>query len=177
MAERKGIHRLLNPGAFPLAANPLKNKHLFAKRCRQAGLPVPDTFTGRPAALAAWLDGKESVIVKPNFGSKGAGIVRHLRGEGWSPPARRAIADAATKGAIVQQALPVHPSLETLSPGALPTLSIMTIIDEQGNIEACETLLRLSRDARSEAPRVGKEGVSMCRVRGLPEHLKKKKKI
>src|SRR3546814_12727320 len=112
MAGRKGIHRLLNPGAFPLAANPLKNKHLFAKRCRQAGLPVPDTFTGRPAALAAWLDGKESVIVKPNFGSKGAGIVRHLRGEGWSPPARRAIADAATKGAIVQQALPVHPSLE-----------------------------------------------------------------
>src|SRR3546814_7049242 len=36
MAERKGIHRLLNPGAFPLASNPLKNKHLFAKRCRQA---------------------------------------------------------------------------------------------------------------------------------------------
>ncbi len=143
MADRKGVHRLLNPAAFPLRTNLLKNKHLFAATCAAAGLPVPDTFAGTADALTGWLDRHAAVMVKPNYASKGAGIVRYDRGRAWSP----AVVDkiAAAKGAIVQQALLTYPGLADLSPGALPTYRIMTILDERGAIEACDVLLRLSR--------------------------------
>ncbi|QZN98586.1 hypothetical protein [Chenggangzhangella methanolivorans] len=96
MAARKGVHRLINPGAFPLAQNPLKNKRLFAARCRQAGLAVPEQFDGPSDALAPWLDGLSAFLAKPNYASKGQGILgfRRERG-GWlrdgdrSAPPRR----------------------------------------------------------------------------------------
>jgi len=167
MADRKGLHRLLNPAAFPLRANVLKNKHLFAGRCREAGLPIPQTFAGLPAALPGWLDAIDAVIVKPNFASKGAGIVRYERGDAWSPAAHGAMAGAIARGAIVQQALATHPALAELSPGALPTFRIMTILNEQGAVEPCDVLLRLSRgtarpvdnfNAGNLVARVGEDG-------------------
>ncbi|WP_231639448.1 sugar-transfer associated ATP-grasp domain-containing protein [Sphingomonas profundi] len=150
MAARKGVHRLLNPGAFPRAANPLKNKRLFATRCRAAGLPVPDTFAddGDAAALPAWLARQAAIIAKPNYSSKGQGIVRYLRADGGWHDGTRALATEALvarlgRGGVIQTCLAGHADLAALSPGALPTLRIMTCLDEQGAVEQCGVLLRL----------------------------------
>lgn len=159
MRARKGINRLLNPVAFPLAANPLKNKHLFARRCDDAGLPVPQSFSGRVETLADWIGRRRTMVVKPNFSSKGRGIVRYARtAKGWSagresltPNALlERIATAVAGGAIVQDCVETHRDLAVVSPGALPTLRIMTCLDETGAPEVCGTVLRLS--AGGEGP-------------------------
>ncbi|PTQ08250.1 hypothetical protein CLG96_16290 [Sphingomonas oleivorans] len=153
MAARKGVHRLLNPGAFPFAANPLKNKRLFALRCRQSTLPVPDTFDGSEEQLVRWALARNALIVKPNYSSKGHGIVRYIRVPGgWQTCSSGQISDsrladrlvrAHRAGAVIQQAMATHPDLATLSPGALPSLRIMTCLDEAGAIEVCGLVLRL----------------------------------
>ncbi|GBD49025.1 sugar-transfer associated ATP-grasp domain-containing protein [Methylopila sp. Yamaguchi] len=153
MAVRKGVHRLLNPGAYPLVANPLKNKRLFAGRCREAALPTPETFEGGPDALHMWLHGRAGVIAKPNYASKGAGVIGfQRRSDGWRSGAEpidegRVVANLAAvlrDGGLVQEACAAHPALQPLSPGALPTLRVMTAVNEAGEIEACDRVLRLS---------------------------------
>ena len=153
MAARKGVHRLINPGAFPLAKNPLKNKRLFAARCRRAGLAVPEQFDGGPEALAGWLAGVPALLAKPNYASKGQGIVGFRRhGAGWLRDGAPVAVDAVlaeTKamlagGGVLQRACATHRDLLDLSPGALPTLRVMTAIDETGAIELCDRVIRLS---------------------------------
>lgn len=153
MRTRKGINRLLNPAAFPLDANPLKNKHRFAERCRAAGLPIPETFRGPPGALDAWLDARRAILLKPNFSSKGRGINGYRRdGRCWATASRTLshqdmlghLREAVGAGAIVQDWLSPHPALAERSPGALPTLRVMTLVDERGGVEACGAVLRLS---------------------------------
>lgn len=156
MRDRKGVHRLLNAGAFPLAANPLKNKQLFAVRLRDAGLPGAATYDPRAGALVAWLAGQDAIIAKPSYRSKGRGVERFTRdGEVWLDGGGRRIGPAALaahcarlwrRGGVVQRCLPTHDALAALSPGALPTLRIVTCLDEQGDVEPCITLLRLSMD-------------------------------
>lgn len=153
MAARKGLHRIVNPGAYPLALNPLKNKRLFAARCRAAGLPAPDTFDGPAERLAGWLMGQNAVIAKPNFASKGSGVVGFRRdGAAWvSGGVRLENAEVGQRldrmlrsGGVLQRGLATHPALERVSPGALPTLRIMTAANETGAIEACDRMIRLS---------------------------------
>jgi len=158
MADRKGLHRLLNPAAFPLAANPLKNKRLFARIAARAGLPVPDSFDPHEASLARWLDNRPDIIAKPSFRSKGAGIVRYVRAaDGWragtAPVDEASLLSKLTAIAhegIVQVHEATHPSLAEVSPGALPTLRVMTCLDESGEPECCGRALRLS--AREDHP-------------------------
>jgi hypothetical protein len=153
MAARKGLHRLLNPGAFPLHANALKNKRLFADHAAAAGLRVPDSFVGQPDTLPRWIADRDAILVKPNFSSKGRGIAAYRRvAAGWSGPRgvlpqvsmEHEIARAFRAGAIIQRLHPTHPALTAHSPGALPSLRVMTCIDEAAGIEACGSVLRLS---------------------------------
>lgn len=153
MAARKGAHRLINPGAFPLSRNPLKNKRLFMARCRAARLPVPDQFDGEAERLARWIDGLPAFLAKPNYASKGQGILGFRReGAGWlrdgAPVAFSEVLDAARKtlsrGGVLQRACATHEALRDLSPGALPTLRVMTAIDERSEVEICDRVIRLS---------------------------------
>lgn len=153
MAARKGLHRLINSGAFPLAENPLKNKRLFSARCRQAGLAVPEQFSGSAEELSEWLDGLSAFLAKPNYASKGQGILGFRRaGAGWlrdgvaasRAEALAAAAEMLARGGVLQRACLAHPDLHDLSPGALPTLRVMTAIDEAGRVEVCDRVIRLS---------------------------------
>ncbi len=153
MASRKGVHRLINPGAFPLAENPLKNKRLFSARCRQAGLAVPEQFSGSAATLARWIDGLNAFLAKPNYASKGQGILGYRRdGSGWlrdgvwvsHVEALAAATEMLARGGVLQRACLAHLDLHDLSPGALPTLRVMTAIDERGRVEVCDRVIRLS---------------------------------
>ena len=153
MAARKGVHRLLNPGAFPLAANPLKNKRLFAERCRQGGLPVPDAFEGEPAALADWVRTQGAIVAKPNYASKGEGVNGYRRIDGAWVSGGRSMSDDQLlgelrsmlhRGGVVQRACETHPDLVPISPSALPTLRVMTAVNERGEVAAYDRMVRLS---------------------------------
>lgn len=153
MAARKGVHRLINPGAFPLSKNPLKNKRLFMARCRRAGLPVPEQFDASADVLDGWIAGSEAFLAKPNYASKGQGILGFRReGGGWRRDGAPAEADSVLRearamheaGGVLQRACLAHPDLRDLSPGALPTLRVMTAIDEAGRVEVCDRVIRLS---------------------------------
>lgn len=167
MYERKGIHRLLNPAAFPLERNPLKNKAIFAAKCRAAGLPIPPTLTESDVPLPSdsflrWLAPATRLILKPAMGTKGEGVRRLVwqRGGAWledgnpvplEPRELARLVEAEVRaGAVLQHAVGTHAELAALSPGALPTLRIVTCIDEAGRPEIVERVLRLS--ARDDVP-------------------------
>ncbi|MEK7343478.1 MAG: sugar-transfer associated ATP-grasp domain-containing protein [Pseudomonadota bacterium] len=150
MRDRKGLHRLLNGGAFPLRVNPLKNKQLFAERGH--GLPLPDAWDGR-TDLRHWLEGQQDIIAKPSFRSKGQGVERFTReGALWRSGEKRQTAvplavrlsALARRGGVIQTRLPTHGALADLSPGALPTLRVVTCVDGAGVARVCATALRLS---------------------------------
>lgn len=153
MRDRKAVHRLLNPAAFPLAANPLKNKQLFALKAQEAGLPIPPACDPEAQDLADWLARESDIIAKPSFRSKGQGVERYIReGERWRGPSgaisdtqlRARLIALGRKGGVIQRRLATHERLSDLSPGALPTLRVVTCINEDGLPEACDLALRLS---------------------------------
>lgn len=147
MADRKGLHRLLNPAAFPAAACPLRNKPLFARQVRQAGLPAPESWFPDEEGLAGWIGRQHVIIAKPSFRSKGRGVERFRRdGDGWADRERllARLDRMARAGGVVQEGVATHADLAPLSPGALPTLRVMTCIDEAGRVEPCDRILRLS---------------------------------
>ncbi|SER02124.1 sugar-transfer associated ATP-grasp domain-containing protein [Sphingobium sp. YR768] len=151
MRDRKGLHRLINPGAFPLTANPLKNKQLFAQMAQ--GLPLPDACDPDTMDLDRWLMGQTDIIAKPSYRSKGQGVERFVRqGDGWQGKGgivkddqlSAALRALWRQGGVIQQRMPTHEALADLSPGALPTLRVVTCLDEKGAPEVCATALRLS---------------------------------
>ncbi|WP_298398670.1 sugar-transfer associated ATP-grasp domain-containing protein [Sphingobium sp.] len=151
MKDRKGLHRLLNPAAFPLHSNPLKNKQLFAERA--VGLPLPDACDPDGMNLVDWLAGQDDIIAKPSYRSKGQGVERFVRQDGhWraDDTCFDSVALAVhlhslwRQGGVIQQRLPTHPALVDLSPGALPTLRIVTCLNEESVPEICAIALRLS---------------------------------
>lgn len=153
MRDRKGLHRLLNPAACPFVANPLKNKQLFARRARAAGLRIAEHCDLDRDNLGDWLATQSDIIAKPSFQSKGQGVERFQRiafgwrgtGGDFSESAMIAHLNSLWRaGGVIQRRLPTHEALAGLSPGALPTLRVVTCLDEQRVPEACGLALRLS---------------------------------
>lgn len=151
MRDRKGLYRLLNPAAFPLTTNPLKNKQLFARMA--VGLPLPDACDLDVDDLDTWLAGQDDIIAKPSYRSKGQGVARFTRdGDRWRSDARRITTPLLAahlrriwrQGGVIQTRLPTHAALVDLSPGALPTLRVVTCLNEEGVPEICDVALRLS---------------------------------
>lgn len=151
MKDRKGVHRLLNPGAFPLSSNALKNKQLFARMA--TGLPLPNACDPDIMDIEQWLAQQDDIIAKPSYRSKGQGVTRFVRhGDYWraGDSTRNTVELAVSlralwrRGGVIQQRLPTHKALADLSPGALPTLRIVTCLNEDNVPEICDTALRLS---------------------------------
>ena len=67
----------------------------------------------------------------------GAGKMGSAMLDGW-------LARERSEGRIVQQCLSVDPALAAISPGALPTLRVVTVLDERGVPEVTDIALRLS---------------------------------
>lgn len=156
--ERKGIHAIINHMALPLDTNPLKNKFLFEETCRRASLPLPATIASADDAAA-----HRALVSKPRFGSKGVGVMRLVRlldggfqssCGGLTVSANDLgawLAAQQAKGRIVQECLETHPSVAAMSPGALPTLRVVTVINERGDPEVTDAALRLSLEENRAA--------------------------
>lgn len=152
MADRRGVHALLNPAGLPLSRNLLRNKILFARHAEAHGLPVPATYKPEVEPLTQWLGRHPQLLLKPSQSSKGRGIAAfHPTSEGWSDghgllSAKRFLEKAErllARGGVVQECLQAHPDIAPISPGALPTLRIITCQDENGEPELCTRILRL----------------------------------
>jgi hypothetical protein len=156
--ERKGLHAIINAAGLPLQTNILKNKALFESHCRQAGLPLPPSVETAEDARS-----HDALISKPRFGSKGKGVqklVRQTDGGFRSSEGRLRVeagdvaawlARERAAGRIVQRCMAAHETVRAISPGALPTLRIVTVKDEHGAPEATDIALRLSLSAERAA--------------------------
>jgi hypothetical protein len=80
-------------------------------------------------------------------------VVRFAKKGGRWEGAEGPIADDALRarllalwaaGGVIQRCLATHDALADMSPGALPTLRVVTCLDEVGTPEACALALRLS---------------------------------
>ena len=170
MAARKGLHRTINPAAFPLNANHFKDKSLFARAARAAGLPIPDTLTDEHLTTA-WLRGQDAVMVKPSFSSHGRGIKRFRRGKAghWHGSGGEELSDGGfdrlvrqtlhARG-VVQASVATDAALGDISPGALPTLRLVTLRDEAGVAEVALRVLRVGGGA-SPVDNFGFGGLAM----------------
>ena len=153
MRARKGLHRLINPAAFPLKDSVLKDKHRFDAAARRAGLRIPERFDKHRESLESFLDRQQAIMIKPNFSSKGRGV-RRLHRDSKNQWAERltagemvcgigAIAAEAAKGAVIQEAIDTHPAIAPISPNALSTMRVVTMRNEGGGFEIVARILRV----------------------------------
>ncbi|TZG28108.1 sugar-transfer associated ATP-grasp domain-containing protein [Sphingomonas montanisoli] len=139
--EDAAINKRLNPRGWS-ADCALADKARFAERCRTAGLPHAET-------VATIDDGKIVVtgdvtnrllVVKPCDGEGGDGV-RMI-----GPFADTGSAEAAlrpTQGnAVVQPLIACHPDIAQIALDALPTVRVVTILDEAGVPEVVSATFR-----------------------------------
>jgi len=147
--EDAALNKRINPlGWTPRCA--LADKARFYDRCREAGLPHPRMVAilarGRltPHADPAG----EELLAKPADGEGGKGVVMLGRFadaeelEAALPPHVR----TAPGATVIQPRVPTHPALADLGLGALPTVRVVTILDEAGAPEVVSATFRFASD-------------------------------
>lgn len=141
--EDAALNKRINPRGWTSACV-LADKVRFQARCEEAGLPHPRTVAllrnGR-VTMKAQPDGRD-LVLKPADGEGGDGVVILER-----------VADAADLTArlpkgrgdfVVQDRIQTHPALLGLALDALPTVRIVTMIDEVGAPEVVSATFRFA---------------------------------
>jgi glutathione synthase/RimK-type ligase-like ATP-grasp enzyme len=143
--EDAALNKQINPRGWTRACA-LADKARFAERCREAGLPHPQTVAvlvdGELDVLSE-LGGRE-LIAKPADGEGGGGVTR-LPAVRDVRELRIALAGAGAGdrgGWVVQPILRPHPEIVELALDALPTVRIVTILDEQDLAEVVSATFR-----------------------------------
>ncbi|MFC0308022.1 sugar-transfer associated ATP-grasp domain-containing protein, partial [Rhizorhabdus histidinilytica] len=127
----------------------LADKGRFAERCRAAGLPCPETVatvTGGAVEIRAD-PADRPLIAKPVRGEGGEGL--HMLGPVADGAALRARLRGLKQDMLVQPLITVHPALADIALGALPTVRIVTMIDEAGTPEVVSATFRCASDPRA----------------------------
>jgi hypothetical protein len=166
---KRGLYALLKgPGASPLG-----HKQKFAERCATAGARCVccELVIGQGAVDPASLPDVD-LFVKPLIGCGGKGAERwdrvgHRR---WSDGScelegQQLIDRLRTRGRplVVQKRVLAHPSLLPLTSGALPTVRLLTCLDEQNRPEAVAAVFRMSVGANRTVDNFHAGGVA-CAV-------------
>lgn len=166
---KRGIYGLLRAEA----STPLGNKRLFAEWCAAVGV--------RCVASELVVDGSEApaamlpdcdLFVKPLKASGGSGAERwdHVGAQKWSREGRvldrdQLLAHLRSKNRpyIVQRRIGSHPRLEALTSGAVPTVRVLTILDERGEPEIVGASFRMSIGNNRTVDNIHAGGLA-CRV-------------
>lgn len=147
--EDAAINKRINPAGWrPGCA--LADKRLFAERCRAHALPHPPTIaivTGDAVELVADPAGR-ALVAKPVDGEGGSGVRRiGAFADGDDLAAQLPQLLGRARGAqLVQPLIAVHPSLAYLALNALPTVRIVTMLDEAGAPEVVSATFRCPSD-------------------------------
>lgn len=146
--EDAAINKRLNPSGW----NPgcaLADKRLFARRCRALGLRHAETIAtvadGEIDILADPAD--RPLIAKPADGEGGDGV--RMLGPVSDRPALAARLRGIRRPTLVQPLIAVHPALADIALGALPTVRIVSILDETGIPEVVSATFRCASDPRA----------------------------
>ncbi len=129
----------------------LLDKAVFQSRCETLGLPVPAllaTVTGGMLEFSTPLAPDSEVLAKPRSGSGGAGISVFAAAElhdGKTTASRFGNGDW-----LVQERLPPHPGLADIALDALPTVRMVTMLDERAEPELVAAAIRFA--ARRNVP-------------------------
>jgi hypothetical protein len=145
--EDAAINKILNPAGWTKTCA-LADKTRFYARCKAAGLPHPETVAemvdGQIATMAD--PGGRELVAKPADGEGGEGV-RMIGGfadradlEARLP----AILGAARGMIVVQPRIDTHPLLADLALNALPTVRIVTMLDEAGEPEVVSATARFA---------------------------------
>jgi hypothetical protein len=156
---KRGFYPLIRrPG--PLT--PLRDKAEFAQHCRQHGIrAAPVLLEVRSGAVIWPLDDDsgsllQDLFVKPAVGRGGKGAMRfiHLGGAEFRDGAghdydHHALlahlrAHSRHRDLVVQPCLRNHPSLADLANGALATVRVLSILDEQGEPVVTNAVFRMA---------------------------------
>lgn len=138
--EDAALNKRINPlGWTPVCA--LADKTRFYARCRDVGLPHPPVVaivSGGRLVSGGDPTGRE-LVAKPADGEGGDGLI--LLAAGADLEAR--LAD--TRGVLlVQPRVATHPDLTDLALNALPTVRVVTILDEAGSPEVVSATFRFA---------------------------------
>lgn len=135
---------------------PLNNKAKFAAYCQANGIRTVTTLMSLDGTDPEWPLPDEDLFVKPTGGRGGRGAER------WDcvapstfegPAAERLSADELVQRLversrdtplIVQQRMRPHPELSRITAGALPTLRVLTCLNEEDEPEVMAAMIRTS---------------------------------
>jgi hypothetical protein len=146
--EDAALNKLINPRGWTSDCA-LADKHRFAERCAAASLPHPATIAvcRRGVTQVLGEPGGRELVAKPVDGEGGSGV--RMLG-----PIADAAALVATLSApryardvtVVQPQIKVHPALQDIALGALPTARIVTMRNEQDVPEVVSATFRCPTD-------------------------------
>ncbi len=147
--EDAALNKRINPLGWT-AGCVLADKALFYDRCRAAGLPHPEIVAivarGR-LAHGADPAGRE-LVAKPVLGEGGDGLTLLGAFADAAEMASRLPATLKTaRGTlVVQPRIATHPALSDLALDALPTVRVVTILNEAGVPEVVSATFRFASD-------------------------------
>jgi hypothetical protein len=136
--------------------SPLNNKERFAEYCAANGIRCVQTIISLPSAEPARELPDEDLFIKPTGGRGGRGAERWdcvapstfagPRGEQLSGAAlvQRLVERSRETPVIVQPRMRPHPDLLPLTTGALPTIRVLTCLNESGRPEVMAAMIRTS---------------------------------
>lgn len=154
--QRFETKRCLFPALKPKKGSPLNDKGVFASYCRDRGIRCVETIL--------LLDGKHpgrdlpacDLFVKPSRGRGGRGAERwdlvglftfaSTSGEELEADAllERLVKRSRHRPLVVQPRMRPHPDLLDITSGALPTIRVLTCLNESGKPEVVAAMLRTS---------------------------------
>lgn len=146
--EDAAINKRINPlGWTPDCV--LADKRRFAERCRAAGLPHAETIaTVDDGIVTIHADPADrTLIMKPVRGEGGDGV--KMIGPVSDRPSLQARLSEVKVDTVVQPFIRVHPALSDVSLSALPTVRIVTILNEANEPEAVSATFRCPSDPRA----------------------------
>lgn len=151
--EDAALNKRINPLGWTRRCA-LADKARFYARCRSAGLPHPETVATMSAgrlAVAAEPAGRD-LIAKPADGEGGDGLRMLGAFVDAADLAQRlpAMLRGVRGTMVVQPRVATHPALGDLALSALPTVRVVTILDEAGAPEVVSATFRFASDPAAQ---------------------------
>lgn len=151
--EDAALNKRINPLGWS-AGCALADKARFAARCRAAGLPHAETIAVLTrAGIKIDADPAERILVaKPTQGEGGGGL-RRLGPCADAEALRVAVAALPPPGAdgwLIQPLITGHGDLADIALDALPTVRIVTMLDESGASEVVSATFRCASDPAAQ---------------------------
>ena len=154
--QRFETKRCLFPLLKPKKGSPLNDKQEFAVHCKERGIRCVETLVALNGSRGHTQLPARDLFVKPSRGRGGRGAERwDLVGPStFANPAGerleagelldRLIERSRHQPLIVQPRMKPHPDLREITAGALPTVRVLTCLDERGAPEVVTAMLRTS---------------------------------